>query len=245
MQMLCRLVFWGWIWGLGAVSAALAATPSPTPKELLILQAQQWAAPALGRSPAQVAFAALDERVQVRACEVPLAFDWPFNNRETLRARCSAATGGWQLFLRVTDAPTAYGAAVDTMTNGPRKVVVARRTLPRGTLIQADMVELASVTLAPGQTAPMDSLAAVQAAELVRDVAGGSPILAQDLRRAVLVKQGQMAVLTVGQGQGFEIAVRVEVLQDGRMGDQVRLKNNETGKVLSGVVTGPNALKGL
>lgn len=243
MQMLCRLLLWTWIWGLSGWVSAQAATP----KELLIQQAQQWAAPALGRSAAQVYFASLDDRVQVRACEAPLTFDWPFNNRETLRARCAAAAGGgWQLFLRVTDAPSVYGAVVDSsVASGPRKVVVARRTLQRGTLIQPDMVELADVVLAPGQLAPMDSLAAVQSAELMRDVAVGSPILAQDLRRAVLVKQGQMAMLTLGQGRGFEIAVRVEVLQDGKMGDQVRLKNNETGKVLSGVVTGPNALKGL
>lgn len=243
MQMLCRLFFWGPLWALAVWTTVLAATP----RQALIAQAQQWAAPALGRSAAQVQFAPLDERVQIKACEAPLAFDWPFNNRETLRVRCAAAAGaGWQLFLRVTDAPTNFGAGADTSGAGlVRKVVVARRTLPRGTLIQADMVELADVALAPGQMAPMDSLEAVQSAELMRDVAGGSPILAQDLRRAVLVKQGQMAVLTVGKGRGFEIAVRVEVLQDGKMGDQVRLKNNETGKVLSGVVVGPNALKGL
>lgn len=243
MQMLCRLLICGWI-GLLAWGASVHAA---TPRETLILQAQQWAAPALGRNAAQVQFAPLDERIQVRNCEQPLVFDWPFNNRDTLRTRCPGGAGaGWQLFLRITDAPTAAGVAVDASSvSAARKVVVARRTLPRGTLIQPDMVELAEVALAPGQMAPMDSLAAVQSAELMRDIGAGSPILAQDLRRAVLVKQGQMAVLTVGQGRGFEIAVRVEVLQDGKMGDQVRLKNTETGKVLSGVVTGPNALKGL
>lgn len=232
--------------GLLVLSLGLGAQAA-TPRELLIQQAQQWAAPALGRSPAQVQFAALDERFQVRACEAPLVFDWPFNSRETLRARCPlAGNSGWQLFLRLTDAPSGFGSAADTVVANPsRKVVVARRTLTRGTLIQADMVSLAEVVLAPGQLAPMDSLEAVQSAELVRDVGAGAPILAQDLRRAVLVRQGQMALLTVGQGRGFEISVRVEVLQDGKMGEQVRLKNTETGKVLSGVVTGPNALKGL
>lgn len=239
--MLCRLFISMVLWAC----AAGAGAATPTPKEALVLQAQQWAAPALGRTPAQVGFAPLDERVQVRPCEQPLVFDWPFNNRETLRTRCPSGAG-WQLFLRVSDAPTALGLGADTSGAATaRKVVVARQTLPRGTLIQPEMVELASVVLAPGQAVPMDSLAAVQSAELMRDVPAGSPILAQDLRRAVLVKQGQIAVLTVGQGRGFEIAVRVEVLQDGKMGDQVRLKNNDTGKVLSGVVTGPNALRGL
>jgi len=65
-----------------------------------------------------------------------------------------------------------------------------------------------------------------------------------DVRRAVLVKQGQSVLLTVTQGNGFSITARVDALQDGKMGDQIRLKNPESGRILSGVVTGPNTAKG-
>jgi flagella basal body P-ring formation protein FlgA len=37
----------------------------------------------------------------------------------------------------------------------------------------------------------------------------------------------------------------MEAMQDGRMGEQVKLKNPDSGKQVSGVVTGPNAAKGL
>jgi flagella basal body P-ring formation protein FlgA len=60
-----------------------------------------------------------------------------------------------------------------------------------------------------------------------------------------LVKQGQSVTMTVGEKSGFLITVRVEALQDGRMGEQVRLKNTESGRQISGVVTGPNTVKGL
>jgi len=56
---------------------------------------------------------------------------------------------------------------------------------------------------------------------------------------------GQQVLMTVGNGNDFQIRVRVEALQDGRMGEQVKLKNPESGKSLSGTVTGPNAVKGL
>jgi flagella basal body P-ring formation protein FlgA len=79
----------------------------------------------------------------------------------------------------------------------------------------------------------------------VRDIAPGVPLRAYDLRRAVLVKQGQSVVLTVGQGSGFSITARVEALQDGKMGDQIRLKNPDSGRSLSGIVTGPSAVRGL
>ncbi len=246
MQMLCRLFFAG-----AALAALLAGVPlaqaQPAPRELMLQQAQQWVAAGLGRPAAQVQFAPLDERVQVRPCGQALVFDWPFPSRETLRVRCPQAAGGWQIYLRISEGAASVRApAADTPTMGAtRKVVVARRALGRGTLLQPDMLALAEVPVGPALQAPLDQLVLAQHAELRRDVPAGAPIQAHELRRVVLVKQGQMAVLSIGQGQGFEIAVRVEVLQDGRMGEQVRLKNPDSGKPLTGIVTGPNALRGL
>lgn len=240
--MLCRL-FISCAWLLAWVCLPAQAL---SPREQMLQQAQQWVASGTGRAAVQVHFAPIDERVQVRGCEQPLAFDWPFASRETLRVRCPAPAGGWQLYLRLVDAASVRPAAADTSaTPVTRKLVVTRRALPRGTLIQPDMVELADVALGPGVSSPLDQVVATHFAELLRDLPAGAPVQALDLRRPVLVRQGQMAVLSVGAGQGFEIAVRVEVLQDGRMGEQVRLKNPESGKNLSGVVVGPNALKGL
>lgn len=216
------------------------------PRQLMLQQAQQWVASVTGRAPSKVNFAPLDERVQVKACEQPLAFDWPFASRESLRVRCVAQPGAWQLYLRLVEEPSVRAAGADTVSEPvKRKVVVAKRFLSRATVLTPDMVELAEVAVGPSLIGPLDQLALVQFAELLRDVPAGTPVQSHDLRRAVLVRQGQMAVLSVGKGQGFEIAVRVEALQDGRMGEQVRLKNPESGRSLSGVVTGPNALKGL
>lgn len=241
MQMLCRLFLVCWaLWSLPAFAQVQSV------REQALQQAQQWVAGQLGRPAAQVQFAALDERVQLRPCAQPLVFDWPFSSRETLRVRCAASAGGWQLYLRLADGSSVRAAAADTPAAvGKRAVLVAKRALARGTLLQADMLELADVPLGPSLVSPLDNPMQLVHAELLRDTAAGAPIQAHDVRRAVLVKQGQMAVLSVGKGQGFEIAVRVEVLQDGRMGEQVRLKNPDSGKALSGVVTGPNTLRGL
>jgi flagella basal body P-ring formation protein FlgA len=53
-----------------------------------------------------------------------------------------------------------------------------------------------------------------------------------------------MVQILIGQGQGFQIAARVEALQDGRFGEQIKLKNPESGRILSGVVRGPGAVTG-
>jgi flagella basal body P-ring formation protein FlgA len=64
-----------------------------------------------------------------------------------------------------------------------------------------------------------------------------------DVKRALLVKQGQSVLLTIFLGNGLSVTARVDALQDGRMGEQVRLKNPDSGRLVSGIVTGPNAAR--
>lgn len=80
--------------------------------------------------------------------------------------------------------------------------------------------------------------------EAVRDLPPGTVLRQYDLRPTTLVKRGQMVQILIGQGQGFQIAARVEAMQDGRFGEQIKLKNPESGRILSGVVRGPGAVVG-
>jgi len=245
-----------------------------SPLEKMHAQVRNWMAQANGGSPDQVQIAPIDSRVQVLPCERPLWIDHPFASKETVRVRCPSVAGTvaqnanavplWQLYLRivsalpvvapapvkvpapVTAAAPARSGAVASAT--PGKMVVAKQLLQRGTVLTVDMVQEVDAQLLPsGQvdTTQLTSVKDVAMAEVVRDVAAGTPLHAYDIRRAVLVKMGQQVLMTVGNGNDFQIRVRVEALQDGRMGDQVKLKNPESGKSFSGLVTGPNAVKGL
>ena len=124
-------------------------------------------------------------------------------------------------------------------------MVIARRLLQRGTILQADMLEEVQASTGNADTQILSKLKDAQQAELTRDIAAGQPLRISDIRRAVMVKQGQMVMMSVGNGADFQITVRMEAMQDGRMGDQVKLKNPESGRQVSGVVTGPNTAKGL
>ena len=81
--------------------------------------------------------------------------------------------------------------------------------------------------------------------ELMRDMLPGQVLRRQDIRPSVLVKKGQMVSFQVGQSANFMITATVQALQDGRMGEQIRLKNPESGRSLTAVVTGLNMAKGL
>jgi len=80
---------------------------------------------------------------------------------------------------------------------------------------------------------------------VVRDLMPGTPLRSQDIRPALLVRRGQMVMLSIGLSGDLQVKARLEALQDGRMGEQIRLKNRESGRQISGVVTGLNTVQAL
>ncbi len=239
----------------GARPGEAATAGSPTDK--LFAQARQWVAQTQSLAPTNIEFAPLDIRLRVQDCPQPLTVDYPFNAKDTIRVRCTIEPA-WQIYLSLVPPKTApagaaagpSGASASSApqaapANASRTTVVTRRLLQRGTVLEVDMLEEVTRPALGLDPLAVTSLKDVQQAELVRDVPAGVALRSYDIKRAILVKKGQMALLTVGQGAGFQISVRVEAQQDGTLGEQIRLKNAESGRFLTGVVTGPNALKGL
>lgn len=207
----------------------------------------QWAAAKASTAMDQVRMLPLDPRLQVKACAQPLVLDAPFTSIETVRVRCEQPT--WQLYVRVSFQEPVSRPLVaqepSTLPEPKRKVLVAAASLPRGTLLTPDLVKLTELdAYLPGPQA-LERLVDIQHMELAREIRAGVPIRGFDVRPVVLVKRGQNVILQIGQSPGFVISARLEALQDGRMGEQIRLKNGESGRTLSGVVVGKNAVRGL
>ena len=262
MQNLCLTVFW---LGVLALPISGMAQPASLPADSMGQQVRQWLSQKHEVPAKEVVIAPLDERLKVQACEKPLNVDHPFASKETVRVRCTEPV--WQLYLQVSLpnstkptppavnpntktgnlAPTTQAAnpAKQPNTVPPRTVVVAKRLLQRGTMLQPDMLEETQVSISSADTQLLTSLKDAQQAELTRDMPAGQPLRISDIRKAIMVKQGQVVMLTIGQKAEFQISVRMEAMQDGRLGEQVKLKNPESGRQVSGIVTGPNTAKGL
>jgi flagella basal body P-ring formation protein FlgA len=225
----------------------------------MLLQVRQWVGQNQNTEPAKVEIAPIDPRVNVLECPQPLLIDLPFASRESVRVRC--AQPAWQIYLRVqttapvTPAPAATNPAQTAQTaQAPkaaqaaapvnRTTVITRHLIQRGTQLQPAMLEEVSRPTQGLDPQAVSSLQDLIYGEAARDLPAGQVVRSNDIRRAVLVKQGQSALMSVGQGKGFEITIRVEAMQDGRMGEQIRLKNTESGRLLTGTVTGPNAVRG-
>lgn len=123
--------------------------------------------------------------------------------------------------------------------------VVALTNIPRGTILTPQMLQVTTLP-APSNGVPyMASVDPLTASETTRPIARGEPIGKLDVRPAVLVKRGSKVMISVGKGRGFQISTQVEALEDGRLGDQIRLLNRQSGRTISGVVTGPNEAEAL
>lgn len=123
--------------------------------------------------------------------------------------------------------------------------VVAQVDIPRGTLLTPEMLRVVSLPEPSGGVPYVDSIAQLAYSETVRAIGREQPLTRLDVRAAVLVKRGSKVVITVGKGQGFEISTQVEALEDGRLGEQIRLINRESGRMVSGRVTAANQVEAL
>ena len=246
MQILCLTVFWLFISAMTSAAHAKSASPAETMAE----QVKQWLSQTHSVNTKEVTIAPLDERLKVQACAKPLNVDHPFQSKETVRVRCAEPT--WQLYLQVklpnsgfVAANNSNGATTQNPGVVPKTVVVARRLIQRGAILQPDMLEEVQASPGNADTQLLSSLKDAQNAELTRDIAAGQALRISDIRRAVMVKQGQSVMFSVGNGKEFQISIRMEAMQDGRLGEQVKLKNPDSGRQVSGVVTGLNSAKGL
>ena len=97
----------------------------------------------------------------------------------------------------------------------------------------------------PGDMSALSNPKDVVNMELLRDLPANTPLKSFDLKPMVMIKRGQQVIVSVGEGRGFLISIRAESLQDGQLGDQIKLKNTESGRSITAVVTGVNTAKAM
>jgi len=125
-----------------------------------------------------------------------------------------------------------------------RPVLVAAGPLQRGETLDASDVKLVQLPANQLGGRVIAQISEVAHTELLRDLPAGTPIRPSDIRPILLVKKGQMVTLSINGDNRFVISAQLEALQDGKLGEQVKLKNPESGRIVSGVVQGPNAVLG-
>lgn len=212
----------------------------------LLQQVQQWVAQQEGWAPDMVKPQAIDKRIQVPHCLDGWTLDAPFPAQASVRAQCDSPKA--QLFVQWTSPQARLSLPVtverpQAAELASKPALAVSRTLPRGTHLDDGMVQWVDVPANQWSNHHLGDMAVIRGSELMRDMVPGQLIRRQDIRPSVLVKKGQMVSFQVGQSANFMITASLLALQDGRMGEQIRLKNPDSGRILSGVVMGLNAVR--
>ena len=217
----------------------------------LISEATIWLQNALETDAANFEVVPPDHRVKILSCTEKLLFDFPFNGKETIRAKCPNPT--WQFFLRVkTDNPEIKNLLSPIRQTKKKKnqdtaikeVLFARKNLTVGSILRENDTETKRVKK---NTLPVDvysTFEGLENYEVVKTIKAGSIIRSLHLRPARLVKRGTKVQLKI-LAQGMLVTATVEALEDGHIGQQIKLLNNASGKTVTGVVTGLNEVSGL
>ncbi|NBU89320.1 MAG: flagella basal body P-ring formation protein FlgA [Betaproteobacteria bacterium] len=254
-------------------SPAMAQTPAPSATaapdaatQSLLAAARSWVAKRQSAPENQFQASVLDPRVTAQPCAQSFQMDTPFPNPETVRVRCTQPA--WQVYVRVVAAlpPSAGAAPVSSSTpvsppspnaaamapgNTPlappktRPVVVVNADLMRGTALQESHLSVVEWPESQVNGRVYADVKEVVNQELLRDLRPGMPVRPYDVRPVLLVRRGETVTLSISQGPGVVISAQVEAMQDGKLGDQIRLKNRDSGRIISGVVRGANVVAGL
>ena len=187
----------------------------------------------------------MDHRIKFEACSQDIVFDQPFGNKQSVRAKCTQPV--WQHFVMV-QMRSGLGAQIATATQNntvTRMVWVSTQALKRGVTLQPGLFKPMEQSVSAHETRYVSDERELLNTELLRDLPANTPLKLQDLKATTMVKRGQQVTVAVGEGKGFLITVKAEAQQAGLLGDQIRLKNPESGRSLTAVVTGVNMARGL
>jgi flagella basal body P-ring formation protein FlgA len=115
-----------------------------------------------------------------------------------------------------------------------RPIPLARSLLSRGELLRDADVTMERRDILTVRDAVLNPPAG-ETLELTQSVAVGMPVLNRTLRQRPLIKRGQM-VEAVFEDGSLKISLKVEALEDGVLGQSVRLRNPKTRHELYGKV---------
>lgn len=176
---------------------------------------------------AEVTVGSLDSRLQLTACDRPLTtFDSPNGlngGRGVVGVRCEGGRP-WQLYVPV------HIALME-------RVVVSRRPLVSGQGVKPDDLMLSEVDTSALHKAYFTRIEDVVGLRSKRAIGSGTTLHAGLLERAKLVKRGAQVEI-VAETDGLFVRMRGKALADGGQGDRVRVKNLNSGRVVTGTVEG-------
>ena len=163
--------------GRGGLAAELST------REVMNAQLLEWLSNAEGINESELTVAALDGRVRVPECASGFDFNFPFNDKSTVRVTCASA--GWSIVTRVIFPRTperAPGQASNQQAQVSYALVASRQA---GHVLSADdVVQVTEQSASRRGVGRELSIRQITGARLTRDMTSGSALQAGDIEIA-------------------------------------------------------------
>lgn len=141
----------------------------------------------------------------------------------------------WSIVVRTSaEVPAGFSFGADAATGEPVTVVVVRHTIRRGEVITADKLELAQVQRSPAPGA-FTEIEPLIGRRMVQTLSAGVPIRERHLQMEWTVRADDPIVIETNTGE-MVIAMSGIALENGQLGDFIRVRNLRSGRVVTGMV---------
>jgi flagellar basal body P-ring formation protein FlgA len=207
-----------------ALAVGMAAAGAADIENLAAIRAAVAAAvhPRLGTGDATVDIGAIDSRLRLPACPaLAVSLD---GDGAMLTAKVDCPSPDWTIYV-----PVRVHAWVEA--------VVAAANLTPDTQLTADLLSHRRVDMFAVSGALVTDPARVAGKILRVGLAAGSPVLESFVENPLVIRRGQRVLLTLSDGQ-MVIRDSVIALDDGRVGDDIAMRNPESQKVIHATVSG-------
>ncbi len=167
----------------------------------------------------------LDSRLRLRACEAGL---------EAFAAPGSRMAGNTTVGVRCLG-PVTWTLYVPVHVEVRGEVVVLAHAQPRGTVLAASQLRLEPHDVGALSAGYLVDLEEARDMVLRRALQGGTVLTPQMVEPPRLVQRGQRVQL-LAENESVAVRVEGEALADGARGDQVRVRNLSSQRIVEGVV---------
>lgn len=209
------------------LASALACAQDWQPLDAIRAAAAAHARAQLARDGAKVDVeaGALDARLRLAACGVPLEADMPASAWRGTNATVAVACVGpqpWKIYVPVRIARS-------------DRVLVTRRPLARDTVLTEADVVLAERDAGVLPQGYLTDPAAAAGRRLRRALPAGAVVLPSMLDSVPVIARGQTVTLEA-EADGVRIRMAGEALADGGIGERLRVRNMSSERVVEGIV---------
>lgn len=168
----------------------------------------------------------LDPRLRLKQCEQPVKLS--FLGQKKLSGKVN---------VRLGCAKPSWGIFIPAQIQVKEPVVVSTVSLPRGSRISASQVKLQNMETSSLHYTYFRKMEEVIGTTTTRAIKSGDTIFTNMVKASNAVHKGDSVVIRAVVGS---LAVRIKgtALQDGAIGKQIRVRNDQSQRIIRAVVTG-------